>query len=185
MRQPKSWGFPRWGSYDVKRDPARVRLCDHVGCEGRGDHPAPKSRHTQDKWWFCKDHAAEYNRSWNYFEGMSAEEAAKEAEKEEREAKGFSSAGTWSWGQASAQTSAQRDALATLEIDEGATDAEIKAQYRKLAKRYHPDTNPGDETAASRFHKITAAYELLTSQAKASNQQKASAQNKASTKRSA
>jgi hypothetical protein len=165
MRHAKSWGFPRWGSYDVKSDPARVRLCDHAGCDRRGDHPAPKSRHSKDKWWFCQDHAADYNRSWNYFEGLSPEEAAKEAEEELKAAEGFSKAGTWSWSRSDPAASARRTALAALELDEGATETEIKAQYRKLAKRYHPDTNPGDATAASRFHQITAAYETLNSKA--------------------
>ena len=161
MRQAKrSWGFPRWGSYDVKSDPAKVRMCDHASCDKRGDHPAPKSRHSKDKWWFCQDHAAEYNRGWNYFEGMSAEEAAKEAEEELKKAEGYSKAQTWSWRRGDA-ASPERTALATLELEEGATPVQIKAQYRKLAKRFHPDTNPGDATAATRFHAITAAYETL------------------------
>jgi hypothetical protein len=166
MRNAKSWGFPRWGSYDVKSDPARVRLCDHAGCAERGDHPAPKSRHSRDKWWFCQDHAAEYNRGWNYFEGMTAEEAAREAEEELKAAEGYTKAGTWSWSREGAAASPERTALATLELDEGASTAQIKAQYRKLAKRFHPDTNPGDENAASRFHQITSAYETLNARAK-------------------
>lgn len=51
------------------------RACDQVGCRRAGTHRAPKSReNTQSFWWFCTDHVAEYNRQWNYFEGMSEDE---------------------------------------------------------------------------------------------------------------
>lgn len=167
MRQTKKWGFPRWGGYNLETDPVSVRMCDREGCTERGDHQAPKSRHTKDKWWFCQAHAAEYNRSWNYFEGMSAEEAAEQAEEDRRQSEGYSKSNTWTWGGAGSGDAVRRDALATLELDDGATEEAIKSQFRKLAKRYHPDTNPDDKTASVRFHQITAAYELLTTQANA------------------
>lgn len=50
-----------------------------------------------------------------------------------------------------------------LEILPGATDDEIKAAYRKLAKKYHPDLNQGDSEAENKFKEVTAAYENLTS----------------------
>ena len=46
------------------------------GCDQPGDRPAPKSPNSPERWYFCEAHAAEYNRNWNYFEGLSAEEAA-------------------------------------------------------------------------------------------------------------
>lgn len=53
------------------------RGCDHVGCVRPGLHRAPKSRVREGEfWWFCADHAADYNRSWNYFAGMSDDELA-------------------------------------------------------------------------------------------------------------
>jgi len=54
-----------------------ARGCDHGGCVRPGLHRAPKSRGREGEfWWFCADHAADYNRSWNYFAGMSDEELA-------------------------------------------------------------------------------------------------------------
>lgn len=56
-------------------EPARApteRGCDHVGCQRAGAHRAPKSREaTNQYWWFCVEHASDYNRRWNYFAGMS------------------------------------------------------------------------------------------------------------------
>ncbi len=49
-----------------------------------------------------------------------------------------------------------------LGVSKSATDAEIKAAYRKLAKKYHPDLNPGDKEADARFKEISAANDLLS-----------------------
>jgi hypothetical protein len=54
------------------------------------------------------------------------------------------------------------DYYALLGVDPGATVAQIKKAYRKLARQHHPDTNPGDPQAAARFRQITEAYETLT-----------------------
>ena len=54
-----------------------------------------------------------------------------------------------------------KDLYEVLEIESTATEAEIKTQYRKLAKKYHPDLNPGDKEAEARFKEISAAYEVL------------------------
>jgi tetratricopeptide (TPR) repeat protein len=48
-----------------------------------------------------------------------------------------------------------------LELPPKATLAEIKASYRRLARQYHPDTNPGDRTAEEKFIALTSAYQTL------------------------
>jgi molecular chaperone DnaJ len=53
------------------------------------------------------------------------------------------------------------DFYVLLGLQHGATDAEIKRAYRRLARRFHPDINPGDRTAEQRFRQILAAYETL------------------------
>jgi hypothetical protein len=51
------------------------RACDQIGCLSAGVHRAPKSRGSEHEyWWFCAHHASDYNRRWNYFEGMSDSE---------------------------------------------------------------------------------------------------------------
>jgi DnaJ-class molecular chaperone len=58
------------------------------------------------------------------------------------------------------------DPYSTLGIARGASDADIKKAYRKLAKELHPDTNPNNPKAAERFAKVTAAYDLLSDKGK-------------------
>jgi len=54
------------------------------------------------------------------------------------------------------------DLYELLGLVRGATLIEIKRSYRRLARRYHPDINPGDHTAEARFKEITRAYETLS-----------------------
>jgi molecular chaperone DnaJ len=54
------------------------------------------------------------------------------------------------------------DLYELLGLPRGATLVEIKRSYRRLARRYHPDINPGDNTAEARFKEITRAYETLS-----------------------
>ena len=48
-----------------------------------------------------------------------------------------------------------------LGISKNATEAEIKSQYRKLARKYHPDLNKNDKVAAEKFKEISSAYDIL------------------------
>ena len=56
----------------------------------------------------------------------------------------------------------KRDYYEVLGIKKGASDDEIKKDYRKLAKQYHPDLNPGDKTAEAKFKEANEAYEVLS-----------------------
>src|SRR6185369_13522300 len=56
---------------------------------------------------------------------------------------------------------AKRDYYEVLGIERGASEAEIKKAYRKLAFEHHPDRNPGDGQAEVRFKEATEAYEVL------------------------
>ena len=53
------------------------------------------------------------------------------------------------------------DPYKVLGVDRGASDEEIKRAYRKLAKQYHPDLNPGDEYAKKKMQEINAAYDQI------------------------
>jgi len=165
-RQTRSndWGFPRWRAYGATSGgAAKVRLCDREGCDLPGDRPAPKAPNSRDRWHFCEAHAAEYNKNWNYFEGLSAADAAERERSEQAGADGYRQSAHWGWG-GPGDGSRGRDemrALGALELDSDASFDDIKAAHRRLAKANHPDLKPGDEDAAVRFQKVQAAYEVL------------------------
>ena len=59
------------------------------------------------------------------------------------------------------------DPYKVLGVSPNASDDEIKQAYRRLAKQYHPDRNPGDATAAKKMQEINAAYEQIKNPEKA------------------
>lgn len=54
-----------------------------------------------------------------------------------------------------------QDPYSVLGVSPNASDEEIKKAYRELAKKYHPDRNPGDEEAARKMNEINAAYDQI------------------------
>ena len=56
----------------------------------------------------------------------------------------------------------KRDYYEVLGVPKTADDATIKKAYRTLAKKYHPDTNPGDKQAEKSFKEVTEAYTILS-----------------------
>jgi len=61
---------------------------------------------------------------------------------------------------------ASKDYYSILGVNRGASEREIKQAYRRLARRYHPDVNPGDKSAEARFKQINEAYEVLSDKEK-------------------
>jgi hypothetical protein len=156
------------------------RQCDWDGCNAEGAHPAPRSRtRLQDRYWFCKEHAREYNRAWNYFAGMSADEIEQERRKDtiwQRPTWPFSRGNgprpTWQSATESQanrrpkrgrepQTAAECHAASTLGLATPYTKTSLKTCYRNRIKAAHPDLNPDDPHAEDRFKELQEAYMTL------------------------
>ena len=140
-----------------------MRLCDRHGCSEPGDCPAPKSPNSPERWYFCATHAGEYNRGYDYFEGLGKEERAAREADERRDADAYKEASHYGWS-ASGDGSRSRDEMTALDLFDLAPDVTfetVKKSWRTYAKTCHPDVRPGDEEAAARFAKGQAAFEVL------------------------
>lgn len=157
------WGFPRWREYGASSAAAKVRMCDRHGCTNAGDRPAPKAPNSPERWYFCLAHVTEYNSRWDYFEGLSAEEAAERESKERSDFSGFKEAKHYGWGGPGdgSRSSDEMRALDVLDVESDADFETIKTAWRGLAKEFHPDVKPNDATAAKRFQAVQTAYEVL------------------------
>ena len=158
------------------------RRCAAEGCLQEGSYPAPKSRSAlRDYLWFCLKHVREYNKSWNYYEGLQG--AALEAE--------IRRATTWerpSWKFATGKPSENsfEDPLGLFDFENRTVDLAarqippeerrawrilqlspitdidiVKKQYKRLVKQNHPDKNGGDAAAEERLKDINLAYSLI------------------------
>ena len=162
-----------------------IKKCDHPGCTKAGTCRAPKTRDLREYWWFCREHAAEYNKNWNYYAGMTPDEIEEDWErqtfgaplKDKKQADQDNAdyikflndfiTGRATFDKVPPRTSKTipgrvTSALAVLNLPITATWREISARYRALAKRHQPDTATGDKDAAAKqFTKITDAYNVL------------------------
>ena len=59
-----------------------------------------------------------------------------------------------------------KDYYDTLGVKKDATEKDIKQAYRRLARKYHPDVNPGDKNAEAKFKEINSAHEVLSDKEK-------------------
>ena len=167
------------------------RACEHPGCRLAGSTRAPKSRDLLgEHYWFCQAHAGEYNRSWNFFAGMSEDEVraritddltsggrptwpfkASPKSREASAARGFfRDPFNLFAGSAQARERAARDrnlgrlemqALADLDLEPGVERGAIRARYAELVKRCHPDANGGDRSAEHKLQRVIRAYKTL------------------------
>jgi hypothetical protein len=187
---------PKAGDEERERDVHALKegevKCDWPGCSLAGASRAPKARDMPgEHYWFCTPHAAEYNKSWDYFSGMSEGEIAAKVN-DERQTGGRP---TWAF-RASAQSresaastagkyhdplgvfgtpgeqtrKAANDrrigkiearALADMDLDVNASKEDIRAKYTELLKRLHPDANGGDRSTEARLTKVIKAYKAL------------------------
>ncbi len=175
---------------DISRAKAsETRVCEHKGCDLAGEHKAPQ-RSGRGYHWFCQRHAAEYNRSFNFFDTMTeAELAAFE------EAARYGHKKTWTFGTgpvggrkaaflhdrkrwrgrelfedgvsgapreiARGRTRLQIRALKELDLESDATPEQIRARYSEYIRRFHPDSNGGDRSSEHKLARVLRSGKAL------------------------
>jgi hypothetical protein len=154
------------------------------------EHRAPCDRDRLNEfYWFCIEHAREYNKAWNYCAGMTEQDieeairqdtvwrrptwplngAAAEARRK-FEAGGFTDA--FGFKEAFRANSddvrggtqggpGEFQAMRTMELRPPLTLTRLKARYKELVKQLHPDANGGDRAAEDRLKDINEAYATL------------------------
>jgi hypothetical protein len=159
-----------------KPEPKAEKSCEWEGCVNPAKHKAPKGRGFEGQFWsYCTAHVQEYNKSYNYFAGMSdgdvsaAKIAAQTGDRP-----------TWKLGErAHAAAGSKRGAaqilndplsnlrknelaaLQTLGLDENAKPEDAKTNYKMLVKRLHPDANQGSRANEDTLKSVIQAYDTL------------------------
>ena len=171
---------------------ARTIVCDFPDCKNKGEFRAPMGRLREGQYFcFCLDHVREYNATYNYFAGMTDDAMSRWMKDDSighrpTWAMGVNRAGK----QFREDTTAFRDplgmfgdrrrraqaqpsrpsygiaamkALTALDLDDTADATTIKARYKELVKRLHPDANGGDRSSEDKLREIIRAYNYLRS----------------------
>jgi DnaJ-domain-containing protein 1 len=167
--------------------PAR---CDFPDCKNEGVFRAPKGREREGEYFcFCKDHVRDYNAAYDYFRGMDDVSLAKFRQDDAighrptwrmgaRGGAGGAHVDETIYAEARSmrRRGARRPpgtpveprynmlalkALFVLDLDANATEAGIKARYKELVKRHHPDANGGDRSSEDKLREIIQAYNYL------------------------
>jgi curved DNA-binding protein CbpA len=187
-----------------RQDRQHMPVCAWVGCEKAGAHRAPKGRGREGEYHlFCIDHVRDYNKSYNYFAGMSDDDVASYQKASITGHRPTWSSGVNAWastgfksraetempgykrdfgthdpfgfferarqsaaeGEERAQRrpvrNAERKCFRALDLHEDTAPEEIKARFKALVKRHHPDSNGGDRGSEDRLREIIQAYNYL------------------------
>jgi hypothetical protein len=168
---------------------AHATPCSVAGCGKAGTARIPKSRDNLTEYTVvCAAHARAFNESWDFFKGMGDGDVQKFREEAQfghrptwpmgkRAARARTGQGNPEFHDGHAVlgedgeptvrrperqlTRLQAIAMDTLQLAHNATLLEIKARYKELVKRFHPDANGGDRTAEERLKQVIKAYGVL------------------------
>tara|TARA_B110000263_G_scaffold247179_1_gene259532 strand:+ start:190 stop:783 length:594 start_codon:yes stop_codon:yes gene_type:complete len=174
-----------WEKYNLK-------MCDKVSCKNEGSHKAPKSRsNLSEYYYFCLKHVSEYNKSWDFYRGLSVDQIELSMRKDTvwdrpswplkgnphkviEQLKEFLSK-DYSLFEKEREirdflnnkkidetlTAKENDSLKKLGLKIPITVNEIKKKYKKLVKIFHPDVNANNKEAEKKFREITESYKIL------------------------
>ncbi len=201
MRKEDPFGFDISVSASKKKNPrgrrgmsgaveTSQRVCDHEGCTKPGQYRAPKSPDSLDEfYWFCKEHAREYNLKWNFFETSTEAEIEEQLDRDrvwDRPTKSFKkSAEERAWARLGIEDPHQvlgenatrnpgksvtgtrrlppteRKAIEILEAKDHWTKPEIRKAYKALIKVLHPDMNGGDRSHEEQLAEVVWAWDQI------------------------
>lgn len=172
--------------YAERQTQQKTRPCEMPGCPSHAEHKAPKHRGLNDHYWFCQDHIREYNSAWDFFSGMSerevqdhmhnsvygdrptwryagegsaAEHLRRAAESTYAYGDTFSSKENYRTQQNT--NTPEHEAMAIMGLEPPLTLDGIKARYKTLAKKHHPDLNKNDPNSEELLKRINMAYTIL------------------------
>lgn len=181
---------PKSPEYADPKKRVRTKVCDMPGCPEHGEHKAPKDRSLSDHYWFCFNHVRDYNAAWDFFSGMNANEVEAQIlnslygdrptwryDVDGAAAENLRRA-TWQTYHftdqeppkddfakrappASNPNTPEFEAMAIMGLEPPVKLEEIKARYKELAKKHHPDLNPHDKKAEELLKTINMAYTIL------------------------
>lgn len=171
---------------------AHEARCQWRGCDNSGKFPAPKGRDQEGEYYlFCQSHVREYNKKYNYFSGMEADDIV-----DYQKSASTGHRPTWSFkdnpganktdkgshgqqfedpfhffdedpeepltnGRGRHLRKLERKSLGDLGLSVNASKDDIKARYKELVKRHHPDLNGGDRNSEDKLREVIAAYNYL------------------------
>lgn len=162
--------------------------CEFKGCDLAGEFKSPK--HGGGHILFCQRHAAEYNKNWNFFDGMTDSEvkdfneAARHGHKQtwkvgtgpvsgkkasaKLDPKNWKGREMFEDGMSSATRATQRGrtrleirSLTELDLPKDASPADIRARYADYVRRFHPDSNAGDRSSEEKLSRVIQAWKIL------------------------
>ena len=167
------------------------KKCDSPKCNEKGEYRAPKSRVMLNKYfYFCLDHIKEYNKSWDFYKGMSVEQIENSMRSDT-----FWDRPSWPLKNSfknifddfneyvedfvkndddkindtyfknklldESLTIEEAKALIELDLKMPISLEKIKKNYKKLVKIFHPDVNGNNKDAEEKFKQINESYKLL------------------------
>ncbi len=167
------------------------KICDSPKCKEKGEYRAPKSRVMLNEYfYFCLNHIKEYNKSWDFYKGMSVEQIENSMRSDT-----FWDRPSWPLKNSFKNifdefneyvedfvkndddkindkyfknklvdenfTMEEAKALKELDLKMPISLEKIKKNYKKLVKIFHPDVNGNNKDAEERFKQINESYKLL------------------------
>ena len=162
-------------------------ICEWQNCRERGKFKAPLEKDNSKSYkWLCQDHIKLFNKSWNYFEGMSQQEIEVFLKSDltwHRPTQKFGSSDNFFnilWNNALSDkfnlfkeekifsnlkernlSEKDKDALKIMELEFNADWLSIQKKFKTLVKKFHPDRNSGNKQYEDKLKKITMAYSHL------------------------